>query len=171
MQKKIVYQFKPFVKIIRENYTNKYESKKNFHQIYLQNSTMVILKDKKKRILFLNEYRRGLRKKSLGFPGGNIEKKENPIQAIKRELLEETGYIAKNWKLLFTYSRHGTYNCGKDYIFFAKNIKKIETGKKVEKIDKKWMNKKQIIQSLDKKKFETSGVLAAVLFYLYGKYD
>ena len=33
------------------------------------------------------------------------------------------------------------------------------------------MNKKQIIQSLDKKKFETSGVLAAVLFYLYEKYD
>jgi len=171
LQKKIVYQFKPFVKIIRENYTNKYESKKNFHQIYLQNSTMVILKDKKKRILFLNEYRRGLRKKSLGFPGGNIEKKENPIQAIKRELLEETGYIAKNWKLLFTYSRHGTYNCGKDYIFFAENIKEIDKEKKVEKIEKKWMNKKQIIQSLDKKKFETSGVLAAVLFYLYEKYD
>jgi ADP-ribose pyrophosphatase len=171
LQKKVVYQFKPFIKIIRENYINKYESKKNFHQIYLQNSTMVILQDQKKRVLFLNEYRRGLKKKSLGFPGGNIEKKENSIQAIKRELLEETGYIAKNWKLLFTYSRHGTYNCGKDYIFFAKNIKKIETEKKVEKIDKKWMNKKQIIQSLDKKKFETSGVLAAVLFYLYEKYD
>ncbi len=169
MPKKIVYQFKPFVKIIRENYINKYESKKNFHQIYLQNSSMVVLQDKEKRVLFLNEYRRGLKKMSLGFPGGNIEKKEKPIQAIKRELLEETGFIAKNWKLLFTYSRHGTYNCGKDYIFFASNIKKKETKNKIEKIERKWMNKKQIIQNLNKNKFETSGVLSTVLFYLYKK--
>ena len=67
---------------------------------------------------------------SLGFPGGNIERKEKPIQAVKRELLEETGFVAKSWKLLFTYSRHGTYNCGRDYVFFAKNIKKIKSKKK-----------------------------------------
>ncbi len=169
MTKKIVYQFKPFIKVISESYKNRYESRKNFHQIYLQNSAMVIVQDSKNRILFLNEYRRGLNKLSLGFPGGNIEKKEKPIQAVKRELLEETGLTAKDWKLLFTYSRHGTYNCGKDYIFFAKNIKKIKMKKSVEKIKKKWMNEKQIIESLEKNKFETSGVLSAVLFYLYKK--
>ena len=31
------------------------------------------------------------------------------------------------------------------------------------------MNEKQIIESLEKNKFETSGVLSAVLFYLYKK--
>ena len=125
MTKKIVYQFKPFIKVIKENYQNRYESRKDFHQIYLQNSAMVIVQDKDNRVLFLNEYRRGLKKLSLGFPGGNIEKKEKPIQAVKRELLEET----------------------------------------------KWFNKKQIIQNLNKGKFETSGVLSAVLFYLFKKYD
>lgn len=171
MTKKIVYQFKPFIKVIKENYQNRYESRKDFHQIYLQNSAMVIVQDKDNRVLFLNEYRRGLKKLSLGFPGGNIEKKEKPIQAVKRELLEETGLVAKDWKLLFQYSRHGTYNCGEDYVFFARNIKKKRLKKKIEKIEKKWFNKKQIIQNLNKGKFETSGVLSAVLFYLFKKYD
>ena len=168
MTKKIVYQFKPFIKVISESYKNKYESRKNFHQIYLQNSAMVIVQDSKNRVLFLNEYRRGLNKLSLGFPGGNIEKKEKPIQAVKRELLEETGLVARNWKLLFTYSRHGTYNCGKDFVFFATNIKKLNK-KKEENSHKKWMNRKQMIKNLNGNKFETSGVLSVVLFYLFKK--
>ena len=55
--------------------------------------------------------------------------------------------------------------------FFARNIKKKRLKKKIEKIEKKWFNKKQIIQNLNKGKFETSGVLSAVLFYLFKKYD
>jgi len=171
LTKKIVYQFKPFIKIIKEDYQNKYESKKDFHQIYLQDSTMVILQNSSGKILFLNEYRRGLKKLSLGFPGGNIEKKEKPIETIKRELLEETGFLAKSWKLLFTYSRHGTYNCGKDYIFFAKNIKKSYSKNKIEDIEKIWMSKKEMIIHLNKSKFDTSGVISAVLYYLFKKYD
>jgi ADP-ribose pyrophosphatase len=171
LTKKIVYEFKPFIKIIKENYRNKYERRINFHQIYLQNSAMVIIQDKNKKVLFLNEYRRGLKKMSLGFPGGNIERKEKPIQAVKRELLEETGFVAKSWKLLFTYSRHGTYNCGRDYVFFAKNIKKIKSKKKIEKIKTIWMDKKKIIHNLNRNKFETSGVLSTVLYYLFKKYD
>ena len=171
MTKKIIYQFKPFIKIIRENYQNRHQKRKNFHQIYLQNSAMVIVEDKKKRVLFLNEYRRGLKKMSLGFPGGNIEREETPIHAVKRELLEETGLVAKNWKLLFKYTRHGTYNCGKDYVFFAKNLKNVKLKKKIENIEKKWFNRKQIIKNFNQDKFETSGLLAAVLFYLYKKDD
>ena len=128
---------------------------------------MVILQDSKKKILFLREYRRGLKKLSLGFPGGNIEKKEKPLETIKRELLEETGFLAKNWKLLFTYSRHGTYNCGKDYVFFANNLKKNKSRKKVENIKKVWMDRKEIVFHLNKNKFETSGVISAVLYYLF----
>ena len=128
---------------------------------------MVILQEGRK-FLFLNEYRRGLRKLSLGFPGGLIEDREKPIQSIKRELLEETGLVAKNWKLLFTYLRYGTYKCGKDYVFFAKVIRKNQL-RKNENINKIWMDKKTIVSHLNKGKFETSGVMAAVLYCLFKK--
>ena len=76
--KKIVYNFTPYIKVYKENFSNRYLKKKNFHKIILQDSAMVILKNKKNEILFLNEYRRGIKKKSLGFPGGHIEKNEKP---------------------------------------------------------------------------------------------
>ena len=118
--KKIVYNYDPFITVFKENFNNKYQLRKNFHKIKLQDAAMVILENEKNQILFLNEYRRGIKKESLGFPGGHIESGDEPLKTAKRELLEETGYIARNWKRLFKYTRHGTYHCGQDYIYTAK---------------------------------------------------
>lgn len=64
---KLVYQYNPFIKVYKENFKNKFLSRKNFHKILLQNAAIVILKDKKNKILFLNEYRRGIKKKNFRF--------------------------------------------------------------------------------------------------------
>lgn len=166
--KKIVYKYYPFITVYRDSVRNKFLKRKNFHKIKLQDSAMVILTNKKKEILFLNEYRHGILRKSLGFPGGHIEKNEKPLNSIKRELLEETGYVAKEWKLLFSYTRHGTYNCGNDYVFTAKvNYKKID--KKKEKIDSYWYNLNKIHKLINLKKFKTVGIIAAILYYVYKK--
>ena len=96
-----------------------------------------------------------LKKKSLGFPGGHIEEDESPLKSIKRELLEETGYKAKKWKLLFKYTRHGTYNCGQDYIFLAK-FDRLVKRKNKENAEKKWLNINKIEEFLEKKKVQNS---------------
>jgi 8-oxo-dGTP pyrophosphatase MutT (NUDIX family) len=164
-KKKIVYNYNPFITVYKENFKNKHQSRKNFHKIKLQNAAMVILKNEKNQILFLNEYRRGIKKKSLGFPGGHIEIGENPIETVKRELLEETGYKGKNWKLLFKYTRHGTYHCGQDFVFTAKIGDSLINEKKNENLQKKWLNKKEILALLNNNKFETAGIIASVSFY------
>ena len=61
-KKKIVYNYNPFITVYREDFKNKQQSRKNFHKIKLQNAAMVILKNEKNQILFLNEYRRGIKK-------------------------------------------------------------------------------------------------------------
>jgi 8-oxo-dGTP pyrophosphatase MutT (NUDIX family) len=165
-EKKIIYNYSPFIKIYRENFKNKYLSRKNFHQIKLQDAAMVILVNNKKQILFLNEYRRGIKQKSLGFPGGHIEKGETPLTTVKRELLEETGCKAIKWKLLFKYTRHGTYDCGKDYIYIAK-LDKVLEDKNSENVQKKWLNYINVIKLLERKKFKTVGIIASVLYYIY----
>ncbi len=35
----------------------------------------------------------------ISIPGGRCEENENPLDAIKREMLKETGYTSKNWEL------------------------------------------------------------------------
>ena len=50
-KKKIVYKFSPFIKFI-EDFSNKYLSRKNFHNIKIQNTAMVILEIKKVKFYF-----------------------------------------------------------------------------------------------------------------------
>ena len=165
---KLVYTYPPFIKVYKKHIYNKFIKKNDFHKIILQNAVMVILKNNKNKILFLNEYRPGLNKQTFGFPGGHIEKNETPLRSAKRELAEETGYIAKNWKILFTSTRHGSYNCGDDFIFTAE-LKKKNIKLRKELIKEKWLSVNEIHKLIKKNKFKTLGIIASILFYFYNE--
>ena len=51
-------------------------------------------------ILMVKQYRYPIAQTSLELPAGKLEKGENPDFACKRELQEETGFVAKNWESL-----------------------------------------------------------------------
>lgn len=56
---------------------------------------------------------------SLSAPGGYLEPNEDPLEAAKRELLEETGYAAPQWTSLGTYSVDGNRGAGRAHLFLA----------------------------------------------------
>ena len=56
----------------------------------------------KREVIMIKQYRFGTSKIELEIPGGIIEKNEDPMEAAKRELVEETGYEGKK----FTYLGH-----------------------------------------------------------------
>jgi 8-oxo-dGTP pyrophosphatase MutT (NUDIX family) len=51
-------------------------------------------------ILAVEQYRHGVDRPSLEVPGGVCNHGENPLDAAKRELLEETGHATDNWAYL-----------------------------------------------------------------------
>ena len=160
---KIIYKFKDLIEISKFNLKNKYVNVKNFHNIKLNDSVMVLCENNNK-ILFLEEFRIGLNKMSWGLPGGFVEKNEEPKNTAKRELLEETGIYSKKIRFFKKFVRNGNYNCGTDYIFYTKI--KNDTVTLEKNVKKKWLNKKQILYFLKKNKFETPGVISAIFYYI-----
>lgn len=57
--------------------------------------------------------------------GGYLEEGENPIEGAKRELLEETGYEAQEWKSLGSYPTSGNHWGGMAHLFFADKAVKV----------------------------------------------
>ena len=53
-------------------------------------------------LLLEHQYRYPVRRHFLELPAGKIERNEPPEQTARRELLEETGYVAQDWRFLTT---------------------------------------------------------------------
>lgn len=57
--------------------------------------------------------------------GGYIEPNENPLDAAKRELVEESGFSSDEWIELGNFVVDSNRGCAKGYFYLAKNAVKI----------------------------------------------
>lgn len=60
----------------------------------------IIASDQKGSIFFIKEYRYPIKKTIIQLPAGTTDKNDNYLSSAKKELLQETGIKAKNWKKL-----------------------------------------------------------------------
>lgn len=78
--------------------------------------------NEKKEILLVKQYRYAVRKALLEIPAGKLEPLENTTDCAKRELLEETGFLAANLQKLFHYYSSPGFTNEMLHIFIATGL-------------------------------------------------
>jgi ADP-ribose diphosphatase len=97
---------------------------REFHRSVVRHagSAVMMAVDEKKRILLVRQYRLPAGAYLWELPAGRLDPGEKPLQAAKRELKEETGYRAKNWKKLVSYYASPGYVAEKMTLFLATGL-------------------------------------------------
>ena len=75
-----------------------------------------------KKILLIRQFRFGSQNIELEIPGGCIDPGEDPLEGARRELEEETGYVADEFIPIGQVDANPAVQTNKCYTFLAKNI-------------------------------------------------
>lgn len=116
-------------------------------------------------IIMVQQYRYGIKKTLLELPAGTYNSvKEQPQDAIKRELLEETGYTSKKIVSLGTLYEYPTKDSHSISVYLANDVEKIQDPhlEETEDIEIVMVPIKNISQMIKDNEIQVSGTISAI---------
>lgn len=113
-------------------------------------SAVIMAVDDKKHILLVRQFRLPADKYLWELTAGKVDEGEKPLQAAKRELVEETGYKAKTWTKLASFFVSPGYVQERMTIYLATDLTAGEaTPMDDERIEAKWFKRKEVAKMID----------------------
>nr|WP_246584280.1 NUDIX hydrolase [Thermus brevis] len=118
------------------------------------------------RMLFVRQHRPAVGLAPLEIPAGLIEPGEDPLEAARRELAEETG-LAGDLAPLFSYYVSPGFTDEKTHVFLASNLRETQaTPDEDEEIEVVWLEPERALEMHQKGEVEFSATgLVGVLYY------
>jgi len=72
------------------------------------------------KVLLIRQYRQGTKEVTVEIPGGMAERGEDPLEAAKRELFEETGYEALTWEAIGSVTPNPAIQTNRTFTYIAR---------------------------------------------------
>jgi ADP-ribose diphosphatase len=169
LDRKIVYSAPPFIEVSVE--TVELPDGRvvpDYHHLRAGEFVTIIAETADAEIIALRQYRHGVRRVGLALPGGRINGGEAPLAAAKRELLEETGAVAEEWRPLSSWETSCTYGFSKSHYFHARGARPIRAPDTddLEGGEIVLMSRAEIRRALREQEFLTLGHAAPVALLL-----
>ena len=123
------------------------------------------------RMVLERQYRHALGKTCYELPCGVIEEGETPLEAAKRELLEETGHAGGEWTEWMTLSPNPATSTNLAHSFFAVGVEKV-SGQHLdatEDIDVFLLDQDYVRELLENNQILQALMAAPLWKYFYGK--
>jgi ADP-ribose pyrophosphatase len=118
-------------------------------------SAVMMAVDDKKRVLLVRQYRLPADKYLWELPAGKVDEGETPLQAARRELIEETGYRARKWEKLSTFYPSPGFVAERMTIYLATKLTAgTATPMDDERIETRWYKRKELAEMIRTGKIE-----------------
>ena len=98
-----------------------------YGQIIFPNAALAVPITPDNKVVLLRQYRFAVSRYLLEFPAGTLEIGETPVNSIKREIQEETGFKAEKWDELGSLVNAPGYSDEVIHLFLARNLSKLKS--------------------------------------------
>ena len=118
------------------------------------------------RVVLEEQYRYPAEEILIEIPAGRLEEGEDPDDTAKRELLEETGYLADTMERVLTFFTTPGYTSEKLYLYIARGLKKAESKPDFdENIRLMEISVEEALGLVEKGKIKDGKTIVALLYY------